>query len=270
MTEYQIKLCKMLQWFHKYCEDNNLLYYAIGGTVLGAARHKGFIPWDDDIDIALPRDDYEKLIMLSKKNTGKYRLESPYSGNEDYIYAYAKLYDTSTTLIEKSKKTCKRGIYIDIFPLDGIGNNYNQAKCNFRRYDRNNMLLMMRTCSVRKSRSWYKNISIIMARIIPSFLINEKKLVLKMDKIAKSISSDNALYVANLNGTYREKEIIEKRIFGKPRLYDFEDFKIYGPEFYDEYLSLIYGDWRKLPPEEKRKSLHDYVELNLTKSYLDE
>ena len=100
----QLKLLEMFKWYHEFCVDNNLKYYALGGTMLGAIRHKGFIPWDDDIDVGMPRDDYNKFIELTcNKKFGKYIVESIYDNNPDYYYGYSKLYDTSTTLIEKTR-----------------------------------------------------------------------------------------------------------------------------------------------------------------------
>ncbi len=269
MNELQNRLYKMLCWFHKYCVDNDIAYYAVGGTMLGAARHHGFIPWDDDIDVGIPRKDYNRLINTFNKPIDGYYLESPYAGKEDFLYTFSKLYDINSTLVEHTRNDCKRGIYIDVFPLDGIGNSKEEAFSKLKKFDRKNMFLMMRTCAIKSEREWYKNLSIIAARAIPSFLVKEKELSISLDKLANSMNDDSAIYWANLNGTYRYKEIVEKNIFGHPTLYEFEGEKIYGPQFFDEYLTAIYGDWRKLPPENKRKSAHDYITLDYNKSYFE-
>lgn len=269
LSPIQEKLLGMLGWFHDYCVNNGIKYYAVGGTMIGAMRHRGFIPWDDDIDVAVPRKDYMKLINSFTQEMDGYILESPQSGNRDFLYSYAKLYDTKTTLVEKTRISCKRGVYIDVFPLDGIGNTLEEAQKSFRKFDRKNMLLMTRTCAIRNDRRWYKNLSIIAARVIPSFVFNDKKLSLYVDNIAATINDDNSLYVANLMGAYRDKEIMLREYFGRPTLYSFENINIYGPEKYDEYLKRIYGNWRQLPPEEKRYTKHDFVVLDLNNSYLD-
>lgn len=268
ISPIQIKLLNMLEWFHEYCISNNICYYAVGGTVIGAVRHKGFIPWDDDIDLVVPREDYNRLIAEFNKQIDHYILESPYSGNNDYLYSYAKLYDTETTLTEKTRYPCRRGIYIDIFPLDGIGMTEKEALENFKKVDRKNMFLMTRTCVIRKDRSWYKNASILVSSIIPSFFVNNKKLSISIDKLANSFNNDNASYVANLMGAYRTKEIVKKELFGTPTLYKFEDIEVFIPEKYNDYLTQIYGNWKELPPEGKRHTKHDFVEINLEKSYL--
>ena len=269
LSSIQEKLLKMIEWFHNYCVLNDITYYAVGGTMIGAMRHKGFIPWDDDIDIAIPRKDYNRLIHNFVDIIDGYLLETPYSGNRDFLYSYAKLYDTRTTLVEKTRIPCKRGIYIDIFPLDGIGNTYEEARKVFNKFDRKNMFLMTRTCVIRGDRSWYKNASIIAARAIPSFIIDDKKLSISVDQMAAGINDDKTVYVANLMGAYRTKEITLREYFGKPTPYTFEGIDIFGPQKYDEYLQGIYKNWRELPPKEKRYTKHDFVLLDLDKPYIE-
>lgn len=267
LNPIQEKLLNMLSWFHDYCVQNNITYYAAGGTVIGAARHNGFIPWDDDIDIVVPRLDYNRLINTFTEKIDHFYLESPYSGNPDFLYSYAKLYDTNTTLIERTYKKCRRGIYIDVFPLDSIGLSQKEAIQNYKKVDRKNMLLMTRTCVVRRERKWYKNASILLSKCIPSFLINDKKLSMELDKLADSLNIKESVYVANLMGAYREKEIVKCEMFGNPVLHLFESIYIFLPEKYEDYLRSIYGNWRELPPIEKRKTQHDFVEIDLNKSY---
>lgn len=264
----QYKLLKMLEWFDNYCTENGICYYVAGGTLLGAIRHKGFIPWDDDIDLILPRPDYEKLLLLFTEQKDDYVLETPYSGNSDYLYSFAKLYDTTTTLVERLKTKCRRGVYIDLFPLDGLGHTQSKAMKVFSKVDRLNMFLMTRTCAIREGRSFLKNMAIVLMRMIPQFIVNNKELSIKVDKAAAQESYEDSMYVANLMGAYREKEIIEKRLLGKPTRYAFESIYVNGAENYEEYLTHIYGDWRKLPPKEKQVSHHDFCELDLERSYL--
>lgn len=269
LSPVQTKLLEMLGWFHRYCHEHGLRYYIVGGSMLGTVRHGGFIPWDDDIDVVLPRPDYDRLLSTFTEKTDHYLLESPYTGNADYFYTYAKLYDTDTTLTEKTKRNCRRGIYIDVFPLDGVGRDEGEMEANFAKIDRLNMFLMTRTCAIRKDRSFYKNAAIALSRLVPSFLVKDRELVVKVDKLAASFGYEDSIYVANLMGSYRKKEVMEKRIFGKPTEYKFENIVVDGVEHYDEFLTHIYGDWRKLPPEEKRKTAHEYVEIDLRKSWME-
>lgn len=268
LNPVQVKLLEMLEWFHNYCHEHHITYYIVGGSMLGAMRHGGFIPWDDDIDVAVPRPDYRKLLETFNTQIDHYYLESPYTGNSDYYYTYAKLYDTNTTLVEKTKRNCRRGLYIDVFPLDGVGRTEEEMKTNFVKVDRLNMFLMTRTCAIEKRRGFGKNAAIVASRLIPSFMVNDRDLVIKVDRTAASFGYDNCKYVANLMGAYRIKEVMEKRIFGQPTEYKFENIIVDGVERYDEFLTNIYGDWKKLPPVDKRKTAHNYIEIDLDKSYM--
>ena len=267
--EYEYKQCllNMMSWLHSFCLKNNLRYYALGGTMLGAARHKGFIPWDDDIDIGVPRKDYERLACLLKRTNGRYRIETPRSQAKDFIYTYSKLYDTETTLIENSKIPIKRGVFIDIFPLDGLGDSLEESRRIYRRIDRKRMLLVSRVTSVRSGRSAAKNALALLSQSIPNFIIDNKKLQSQIDNMCRERDFDKCSFGGNLLGHWRFKEVMESRIMGKPTLYPFETMEIYGAEHYEEYLTHLYGDWRQLPPEDKRVTIHDF-KCNLHRSYL--
>lgn len=272
LTELQQRLLDMLKWFDKFCRENNLTYYALGGTMLGAARHKGFIPWDDDIDVGMPREDYIKLEkMMKEKQIDGFVLETPYSDNKDFCYPYSKLYDTSTTLIENCRKPMIRGIYLDIFPLDGLGNENDSeaAKKHFGKIYKLNSFYLTRIVAVRKERKLYKNIAVILSRLIPDFIVDNVKLRKKIDKKCQQYSLKESAYGGNLLGNWGEREITPIDIIGEPVEYEFENIKIYGFKDYDAYLTHIYGNWRKFPPKEKQVTHHDFVMCDLHKSYLE-
>jgi lipopolysaccharide cholinephosphotransferase len=266
LNQLQKKLLEMFEWLTNFLHENNLRYYMIDGTMLGAARHKGFIPWDDDIDIAMPRDDYEKLLTLLKDDLDHYVVESPNSSAADYVYGISKFYDINTTMTEELKHNVTRGVYIDIFPLDGIGNTMSESLKNYKSVDFFNMLLAMKTSKYRKDRKWWKNCATFIGNIIP---VSPKKLSKKLDRKCAEYNYDNCEYVGSLLSTYRAREIMKKDVYGNPTLYKFEHLDVYGPEKYDEYLTILYKDWRKLPPEDKRKSAHDFIHLDVTKSWRD-
>lgn len=265
LNPLQTKLLEMFKWLTEFLHENQLRYYVLGGTFLGAVRHKGFIPWDDDIDIGMPRKDYEKLIQLLEKPIDHYVVESPKGTAKDYLYGMAKLYDMNTSMTEVTRNGMKRGVYIDIFPLDGIGNSMEEGLKNYKKVDRLNMLHAMVTCAYRKDRKWWKNCAVFIGRLLP---VSPKKLAVKLDKLCAEHDFDNYSYVGNLMSTYRSREIMPKEFWGTPTLYKFEDLSVYGPEKYDEWLTKIFGNWRKLPPENKRHSAHDFVDLDFDKPYL--
>lgn len=269
MADLKYDLLNMLKWFHDFCCENGITYYALGGTLLGAVRHKGFIPWDDDIDLGLPRDDYNRLIRALEHEQGRYVLETPYQAKKGFVYSYCKLYDTQTTLIERTRYKTKRGIYLDIFPIDGIGNTLEESKVNFREIEKLNNFISTKVCALSKRRKFYKNCAILLGRCIPEFICGWRKTVLKVDRICASRSFNDCVYVGNLLGNWHEKEIAKREWFGKPMLLDFEDCKIFAPCDYDKYLTNVYGDYMTPPPKDKQKSHHDFIELDLNKSYLE-
>lgn len=259
-------LVDMLKWFHNFCKENSLRYYIVGGTMLGAARHKGFIPWDDDIDVAMPDADYKKLAELLKDAEGRYVLETPDSSANDYFYSFSKLYDTQTTLVENTKYQVKRGIYLDIFPLVGMGNTEEEGLKKFKNIEKTNNLLISKVTGLRKGRSFLKNAVVALFRFVP---LNEKKLLKKLVNSYFENSWDDCLWGGNPVGAWRFKEIMPTEIMGNPTIYTFEGTEVYGVEKYDEYLTHLYGNWRELPPEEKRVSHHDYVYCNLHEGYMN-
>lgn len=265
MNELQSRLLDMLKWFHMFCEKNGLQYYVLGGTMLGAVRHQGFIPWDDDIDVGLPRDDYEKLKQLMNDTTFENRLilEEPFK-NKDFIYPYCKLYDTSTTLIENAKRKVKRGIYIDVFPLDGIGNTEMESKRNYKKIKKLKTLVTLKVVGFRHGRKFYKNVGVALFRLVP---LNPGRLLKELVNECSKYPYNKYAYCGNLVGNWGG-EIVPRSVMGTPALYKFETIEVYGAEKADEYLTSLYGDWRKLPPIEKQVTQHDYVELDLRRSYL--
>lgn len=264
MNALQSKLLEMLTWLTRYLEDNALRYYVIGGTFLGAVRHQGFIPWDDDVDIGMPRADYEKLLKLLEKPIEHYVVESPRGTANDYIYGFAKFYDMNTTMTEALRHNVTRGVYIDIFPLDGVGNSQEESEKYYQSIDRMNMLLAMRVCAWRKDRVWWKNMAVVLGGLIP---VSGHWLARKLDTLCARKDYDQCRYVANCMSTYRSREIIDKDLLGTPTKYTFEGIEVYGPKQCDRYLTHIYKNWRQLPPEDKRHSAHDFIDLDLNKAY---
>ncbi len=262
------KLVAMFKWFHTFCEENGLTYYMLGGTMLGAVRHGGFIPWDDDIDIGMPREDYNKLALLLKEDMTqtKYVLETPDSSEKDFYYPFSKIYDTDTTLIENTKTKIKRGIYLDIFPLDGIGNSAEEGKKNFEKIQRMNQLLLLKVAGFRKGRSAFKNLGVALFRIVP---VSPKYILRKLVSLCGERSFYECSYVGNLVGAWGTRELMPREVMGHPTLYTFEDMQAYGAENADAYLTSLYGNWRQLPPVEKRVTHHDFVMIDLEKSYLE-
>ena len=261
----QKRLTEMLRWFHAFCAEHDICYYLIGGTMLGAARHQGFIPWDDDIDVGVPRSDYERLMELLREPIDGYVGECAKFHEGKVSFAYGKLYDTGTTLIDNSRYSSRKGIYIDIFPLDGFGDTREDGLAHFKKIKFLENILAIRVCAVRKGRSLLKNAAAIAGKLLP---VDDQKLIRKIDALCAGRDFDRCQYVGNMMSVYREREMMPKSFFGTPTLCTFEDIQVYGVENAESYLAQLYGDWRKLPPLEARVSKHEHIYINLDEPYM--
>ena len=268
LTPLQRTLLEELKWFDAFCKEHGLRYYAIGGTLLGAMRHGGFIPWDDDIDLGMPRADYEKLKEYDGRIFDHYIIETYFSVKKDYCYPASKVYDINTTLVEHKRTNVVRGVFLDIFPIDGVGDDMEVARKDNKRIIQLYRYFLTAVGTIRKGRSFRKNLAVLLSHCIPSFIQNQRNLRLKLNSYCSEYDFDKSKYCGNLLGAYFEREIVPHEFFGVPQEYKFEDTTIMGPQKGDDYLNNIYGDWHRLPPKEKQVSHHDFVELDLNKPYL--
>ncbi len=267
MNELQSKILDILKWTDSVCREHNIRYFLMGGSMLGAVRHSGFIPWDDDVDIAIPRKDYERLYeILCKKEHSVYCVETYKNDSSDYFYPYMKIYDKTTTLIEKSSRKLKRGVYIDVFPIDGLANYQKKQKKYFKKIRIFVNFLSAKTCCWNKERKLFKNLAILAATFVP-LIGGYNKLLCKIDTLCQKYDYDSSEYVGVLAGTYGEKEIMPQYYYGTPTEYMFEGLKCFGVEQYDLYLTKLYKNYMQLPPEEKRVSPHSFFSCDLNQSY---
>ena len=257
----QVQLLGMMKVFHKICEENNLRYYMLGGTCLGAVRHKGFIPWDDDVDVGMPRKDYDIFCEKWKEFLPDFMELRYYKTEPKSPFHFAKLIDKRTTLIERAYTDYIEGIYIDLFPLDAMRkyNIWGKIRSKFIWVGK---AALINRCTTEKRNEVHKRIfNFISKRINLSFLHNVVEKMILLEK------SDNPNLLCNFFGAWNNREFIKSSVFGTPTLYDFEDTAFYGPQNTDSYLKALYGDYMCLPPESKRVCKHNYYYVNLNLPY---
>ena len=269
ISQVQARLTRILKWFDAFCRENGLRYYALGGTCLGAVRHQGFIPWDDDVDVGMPRKDYERLAGLLREERDGFRLETPDSPAPDYCYPISKLYDIRSVLIENKRVPVKRGLFLDVFPLDGAGESYEEALARQRGIKRGYDFYLTRVAALRKGRQLHKNLAVRVCRLIPRALVDDAALRKKLDRKAKALDYEASAWTCNFFGAWGKREIVPRAVMGEPTERPFGELRIFCPADSDAYLTALYGDWRQLPPEEKRVTHHEYLFLDLDHGYLD-
>lgn len=256
----------ILKEFIKICEEEKLRYFAIGGTVLGAVRHGGFIPWDDDVDVGMPRSDYEKFLKIAQDKLPKHMFLQYFATDLEVPYHFAKIRNSNTTFVELScaKIKMNHGVYIDIFPLDG----YPDSKIK-KKFVRSRKVLF----DIYMGRIFYGSKANLKVRIISRFLMllmpNYKKQIIKNEKFYKSFDYDKSDNVISYYSGYGLKAMYPKEYFGEGVECDFEGIKIKVPAKTEEYLTRLYGDYMQLPPEEKRYGHHHTFALDLERSYID-
>ncbi len=251
IKQIQIKLLKELT---AYCEKKSLVYFLGYGTLLGAVRHKGFIPWDDDIDVIMPRDDYDKLINEFNIFHEYIKLFDS-SIDPTYPYTFVKLSDPSTIIKEEmSAKYNKLGVNIDIFPLDNVPEILSDQTKIMKRIKYYRNILDIKNIKINKKRKLYKNIILILGKIL-FYFIDYKVLVNKIINISKETKSSGK-YTGCLVWNYGEKEVMEKEIFTESIKLEFENILYNAPKNYDKYLKNLYGDYMTFPPSNKRVTHH--------------
>lgn len=260
LEEMQKVNLEMLYEFDKICKENNLTYSLAGGTLIGAVRHHGFIPWDDDIDINMNRIDYEKLMELYSKNEinlPEHReIISNRNGTLARHFARYIRHDVKRISEYSSDDDCPY-IGIEIFVEDGVSSNKLLFDIQILRIKIVRKLLLL-SLSKPDVSSRGKVIALLKNIIRPILKkVGSMKIATHLEDICKKVNFNKAKYVAGLNGMYGKKEIWLKEEMLPIVYLDFEDGKFPCYKNYDKYLSNLYGDYMKLPPKEKRQPHND-------------
>lgn len=250
----------LLEQFHSICQDQGFRYSLTGGSLIGAVRHQGFIPWDDDIDVFMPRPDYDRFIKYCYRRELPFRLIT-YETVKGYNGLSAKLSDLSTIILDDVvAENYEMGVNIDLFPIEGLGNSKKEA---LKLYNKTvwQRELVVAAAWKKYFRSKTHSLFIEPIRLIMFFFsrfVDPKKLLRGIDAENRSYSFDDCLYAGDIAGNYRKKEIMEKRVFETFIDVEFEGRMFKAIENYHEFLTNIYGDYMILPPEEKRMTHHTF------------
>ena len=263
LEEIQKQSVKILYALDDICRQEGIKYFLAYGTLLGAVRHNGFIPWDDDIDVQMPREDYERFEEYCINHSEELYPLALFSQKTESKYPYVidRFCDTRYTIKRDDEEDCGMGLFVDIYPLDGMGNTINEAVSIERRVH------PLSTMFCQSSKIYFKR-----GRIRKKWKIVVKYLCYhyaklrgkhyfgkKLASIADEHSYDDSEYVGCVVWrTYDKRDIYKKEWIDELIEHKFEERMLMIPKHYDSLLSTIYGDYMTMPPVERRKPHHFY------------
>ena len=275
MNDLQKKELELFKAFVGVCEKHHLQYFLVGGSALGAIRHKGFIPWDDDIDVGMPRKDYDEFIKLQQEFADTPYFIQTFKSDPCYIYNYGKLRDSSTTFIENTFKNHRinHGVWIDIFPIDGFSKEIKprehfKKKINHIWWQVYLSYLPALRRKVKKE-TWFKDILLnIVAGLFYVFDIAHYRNKY-VERLARKIPLEESVMAGNYFGFNMKREAMDSNLFKEFIKVPFEDTEAYVLKDYDTYLRNLYGEYMTPPPAEKQVGHHYNKGLDLEMGYAE-
>jgi len=260
INEVHQLLLEVMVEFHNFCEAHNIKYYMIGGTLLGVVRHKGFIPWDDDMDVGMLREDYEKFLAVANQFSSKYYVNN-YRINKKTTTRITRIHIPGTYIKNNYPSKYNHDLFLDIFPIDNVPDDQKLAKKQAKK------ILFWKNIYYFKSYiAIPKNKFKKMLRYIVRFCllpISHHYLAKKMDKLFKKYSHVETKRVCSMGSQYSfEKQTMCREIYGNPVLLPFDKYYFYAPQESIKYLEQLYGDYNTLSPIEKRKPIYEVYLLD--------
>jgi len=270
LRQIQMLELEIAKEFKRICEQNNIPYFLIGGTLLGAVRHKGFIPWDDDMDVGLMLEDYNRFIDCAKTQLDPRFLLQTWNDGDDYGYVYAKLKMKDTLAVETicTDLNMDKGVWLDIFPYG----TYNEEIACSKKYGIQ-LKVLSRFLLIKKGYQLNKITKNSLSRLINgilkfgSFFVSRKYLQKKLENLLINKTNLRGEWVYQWDGTYTGRFVFPKQIFSELEEMQFEDEIFFVPKGYKRYLEIAYGDYMKLPPVEERGIGHSMEQVILNKPY---
>ena len=265
MNELQKTEFEILKHTIQICEMLNLTYFLVCGSALGAAKYQGFIPWDDDVDIALPRKDYEVFCEKSQQLFPDYLFLQSYRTDKRFPAIYSKVRDSRTTYIEKSSAALPihHGVYIDVFPLDGYPNNpHIQWKIEMEK-KRYSYLTM---CCYEGKCSWKARILVAIERLL-GIHKHPERYAARLEKVISAYGTEMSQVWCNHGNWQGKLEYAPAWHYGVGKWASFEGLRVRIPENYDAYLTQKYGSWRDDLPPEQQVGHHYYVICDCNQPY---
>lgn len=266
LRQLQLKELESLIYFDAFCKRNELRYYLLGGCVIGAVRHGGFIPWDDDVDIIMPRADYEKMLVLWKEQESSERYLMLMTDGEVFTgNSFATLIDTSATMVKENQKDIDvpHGIVTDIFPMDGCPDGRLQRYLQY--YHAMMYSLYITEVVPSKHGKLIKTVGSVLLKLVPSRKRRTKIWQRHERKMSKYDFETHERCTELCAGPHYMLNEYPQSAFAKAEYHDFEGLKMPLPQGYDVYLRMAFGNYMEMPPEDKQVPHHDLVGLDLSK-----
>ncbi len=256
LAELKIIQMDVLSAIAEFCCQHDIPYSMACGTLLGAVRHKGYIPWDDDIDIYIPREGYKKLVaQFPNKYKERYKLTS-LERDPLWELPYAKAYDDTTILEENANHKENIGINIDIFPIDDVPSGQEWERYNkHRRMEQ--FLFALKSVRLSSNRSLAKNVILVLVRFF-TFFYSKRRWAMRLDHLAQKYNGRGMEYCFECCLGMLQKQPFPKALFKELIDLPFEDRSFKAFSDFDSYLRNGFGDYMKLPPKEKRQSHHSF------------